>query len=337
MAADGLRNRHVLDQRARATKDRRVSTVVRSLRVEDLDEADHIFRVAFGTFLGFPDPATFGGDVDYVRGRFRAAPAAAFAADHDGRLAGSVFAVCWGSVGFFGPLSVRPDLWNRGVAQRLLEPVMACFDAAGVTHAGLFTFAQSAKHVGLYGKLGFHPRFLTAVMGKPLAAPRSPAPIWARYGMLDPAARARVLADARVLTDGLHSGLDLGAEIAAVAQLGFGETVLLQEGDALAGFAVCHVGAGTEAGGGNCYVKFGAVPTGPEAARRFGLLLDACEAFAAAAGAATLTAGVNLARDRAYADLLARGFRTVMQGVAMHRPNAPGYSRPEVFALDDWR
>src|SRR6185369_3343147 len=42
----------------------------------------------------------------------RAAPDAAFAADVDGRLAGSVFAATWGTLGFFGPLSVRPDLWG---------------------------------------------------------------------------------------------------------------------------------------------------------------------------------------------------------------------------------
>jgi hypothetical protein len=84
-------------------------------------------------------------------------------------------------------------------------------------------------------------------------------------------------------------------------------------------------------------VKFGAVPDDLDRERRFARLLDACERFARDAGASTLTAGVNLARDRAYAALRRRGFRTFLQGVAMHRPNVPAYSRPEVFALDDWR
>jgi hypothetical protein len=35
--------------------------------------------------------------------------------------------------------------------------------------------------------------------------------------------------------------------------------------------------------------------------------------------------------------MLARGFRTGVQGVAMHKPDEPGYSRPDVSALDDWR
>jgi hypothetical protein len=27
----------------------------------------------------------------------------------------------------------------------------------------------------------------------------------------------------------------------------------------------------------------------------------------------------------------------MLQGVGMHRPNEPGYSRPDVWAIDDWR
>ena len=35
--------------------------------------------------------------------------------------------------------------------------------------------------------------------------------------------------------------------------------------------------------------------------------------------------------------MLTHGFRTDIQGVAMHRPNEPGYSRPGVYLIDDWR
>jgi hypothetical protein len=33
----------------------------------------------------------------------------------------------------------------------------------------------------------------------------------------------------------------------------------------------------------------------------------------------------------------AHGFKTIIQGIAMHRPNEPGYSRPGLYVLDDWR
>jgi hypothetical protein len=52
---------------------------------------------------------------------------------------------------------------------------------------------------------------------------------------------------------------------------------------------------------------------------------------------ANLLAGVNTAREEAYRHMVKRGFRPEIQVVTMHRPNEAGYSRPGVFALDDWR
>jgi hypothetical protein len=46
---------------------------------------------------------------------------------------------------------------------------------------------------------------------------------------------------------------------------------------------------------------------------------------------------VNTAREAPYRRLLARGFRTIIQGVAMQSPNEAGYSRPAAFVIDDWR
>jgi len=307
---------------------------VRPMREADIAESDRVFRLAFGTFLGMPDPMQFAGDADYIASRVRSSNTAAFVADDDGTLAGSIVAVRWGSVGFFGPLTVPPDRWNAGVAQRLLAPVMATFASWGTTHEGLFTFADSAKHVGLYGKFGFWPRFLTTVGVKRVGA-RSGATV-ATFAGLSASERAGCLADCRALTDGLYPGLDLADDIESVHRLGLGDTVLVAD-DRIAGLAVCHVGAGTEAGSDTCYVKFGAVRGGAGAEERFGALLDAVEAFAASQPVANVSAGVNLARERAARVLKARGYRTLLQGVALHRPNEAGYSRPEVFALDDWR
>jgi hypothetical protein len=117
-----------------------------------------------------------------------------------------------------------------------------------------------------------------------------------------------------------------------------GDTALLWGGDSrLAGFAICHCGPASEAGEGNCFVKFGAVRPGPGADERFVALLDACAGLAIAKGMTSVVAGVNTAREEAYRAMLGRGFRTQIQGVTMHRPNEPGYSRPGLFVLDDWR
>src|SRR5688572_19532700 len=110
--------------------------IVRPLKQSDLTAADHVMRLAFGTFLGLPEPTAFMGDADYVRTRWAADPLAAFGAESDGSLVGSNFATNWGSVGFFGPLTIRPDFWDRGVGKLLMEPIMERFSTWGVRHAG---------------------------------------------------------------------------------------------------------------------------------------------------------------------------------------------------------
>jgi GNAT superfamily N-acetyltransferase len=309
---------------------------VRALRNSDLAIADRVMRLAFGTFLGMPDPATFMGDADYVRTRWRSDPSAAFAADVGGELGGSVFTTNWGSVGFFGPLTVRPDLWDRGVASRLMEPVTACFERWGTAHAGLFTFPHSAKHVGLYRKFGFWPRFLTAIMSKPVAPAACPAR-WTKFSELPEGERDAMLVACRELTGAIYDGLDVTGEVRAVHDQRLGDTVLLGDGHRLAGLAICHSGAGTEAGSGAAYVKFAAARPGPTVDRDFAWLLEACEELAGQASASRLAAGISTARREAYRTMLARGFRTVIQGVTMHKPDEPGYHRPGVYLIDDWR
>lgn len=312
------------------------SVAVRPMTEADLAEADRVSRVAFGTFVGAPDPERFFGDAEFVRARWRADRHAAFVAVHGDRVVGSNFVTNWGSVGFFGPLTVDPPFWNQGIAKRLLEPTVALFDTWGTRHAGLFTFAQSAMHVGLYQRFGFWPRFLTAVMSAPVTPP-AVLPGSIRMSALAAAARPGALAAVRELTETVYPGLDLTREIESVLNQSLGDVLLLGDNAALQGVAICYIGAGTEAGGGNCYIKFGAVRPGSDAGRQFGLLLDACHRLAADNGATTLAAGANAGRDKAWKALVQRGFRTGIQGVSMHRPNDAGYSHGDSYVIDDWR
>lgn len=138
--------------------------IVRPLAELDLPQAQRIVRTAFGTFLGVSDLDNFWTDFDFVYGRHGAEHTASFAIDAEDGLAGSNFATRWGSVGFFGPLSIRPELWNRGLAQPLVAAASDAFESWGLRHAGLCTFPHSTKHIWLYQKFGFYPRYLTAIM-----------------------------------------------------------------------------------------------------------------------------------------------------------------------------
>lgn len=312
------------------------AVLIRPLRQDDVDTADQIMRTAFGTFLGAPEPLKVFGDIEYVRPRFAARPGCAFAAECDGDLAGSNFATRWGSFGFFGPLTVRPDLWHNGIASRLMQPVIDLFDSWHLRQAGLFTFPHSPRHIGLYQKFGFWPQQLTPLMAKQAGTALGGRGPLSTYSTLSQENRTAALASCRELTDAIFGGLDLADEIGATEAQRLGDTVLLDDGEALDGFAVCHCGAG-EAGSGTCFVKFGAVRSGPQARARFERLLDDCERLASARGLGRIVAGVNTARHDAYCAMLDRGYRTWLTGIVMQRPNQPGYCRPDAYVIDDLR
>jgi GNAT superfamily N-acetyltransferase len=313
-----------------------MNTSIRLLQKNELSTAEHIFRLAFGTFIGLPQPTDFGGDASYIPCRWKADPTAAFAAEVDGRLVGSNIATCWGSVGTFGPLTVHPDFWDRGIAQHLIEPVIARFAQWGTQHAGLFTFPNSPKHHALYQKFGFYPRFLTFIMAKPIHIAQQELP-GTKYSELDAKQQPNCLQECSKLTDMIYSGLDLSREIEAVHAQNLGDTVLLWDEIGLAGFAICHCGTGSEAGNDVCYIKFGAVRPGIQAGEQFEHLLTLCEAYGATQKMLSLVAGVNTSHDAAYSKMVARQFRTEIIGVVMHKSNDPGYNRSDVFVLDDWR
>jgi len=267
-----------------------------------------------------------------VRSRWATGPVGAFKATADGTLVGSAFVTCWGSFAVFGPLTVRPDMWGRGVGSRLWEACVPLLESWGVRSTGLYTLPASTKHIHLYRKHGFWPGALTALTEKTVTA--SPGIVETHCSLYG--RDATTLEACCELTDAIYPGLDLRREFDAVAEQGVGDVVLVRDGDGVAGFAVCHVGPGSEAVDGSCYVKFAAVRLGDDAAR-LDALLDACETFAAVQGATRLEVGVSLARRSAAERLAARGYHTFRHGVAMHRPVDGAFDRPDALVLDDWR
>jgi predicted N-acetyltransferase YhbS len=305
------------------------------MQQSDLAEADRVFRLAFGTRLRLPDPMRFRGDSRLLQPRFATYPDAAFVALAEDRLVGSIIGMDWGRVFILGPLSVDPAYAGRGIARRLMRELMGRVDARGFDLVALFTVPDSPTHIRLYESFGFVLQMLTPVMAKAIVPGGSGVEPLTLYSGLDSAGQAEALTGCRAVAESVFPGLDLSREIRAISEQHLGEVVLLRAGGAVAGFALCHAGAGSEAGSSNLFVKFAAVRPGDSAG--FARLLDQYEELGRAVGAQRLVAGCNTGHKPAYALMRERGFRAEMVGVAMHRPDQPGYNRPEIFVIDDWR
>jgi hypothetical protein len=213
---------------------------------------------------------------------------------------------------------------------------MPVYDRWRCRAAALYTFPQSLTHVALYQRYGFWPRSLTAIMNRPVTT-APPVPQARSLTAMSAGEREDAVAQCAALAGQLYSGMDLRDEIATVVAHPTADALVLTEASTIAGFAICHVGPRSEADTGVAYAKFAAVRPGPNAARDFQRLLEAVNDFAQRSGATRLAASVNMGCMEAYRLMLAAGFRTAMQGVAMHRPWIEIYDRPDVFALEDWR
>jgi GNAT superfamily N-acetyltransferase len=316
------------------------SIQVGPLRENELEEAGRIVRLAFGTFLGLPNPLEFMGDRDFLTPRWRSRNTVVLAAREDGRLLGSNAITRWGSFGFFGPLTVSPDCWSRGIAQQLLSATMKVFARWRVQHSGLFTFASSPKHVGLYQKFGYWPGSLTALMKRTPQPPawtlKSGAKVPVLLSALSDREKRQAIAACTKLANSIEKGLDLTEEIRAVLKQRIGEVPLIYGQRSLDSFAVCMNGPGSEGGANTCYVKFAAARGGPGSGERFDRLLDAIEALALARGA-ELEAGVSLASDDPFHRMRSRGYRMTALGIAMQRPRGEAINRPGNCVLGDWR
>lgn len=302
--------------------------LIRIAREDDLAELHHIFALAFST--QFDRPIEMFGDRKLIETRWRTDPASVLVAEVDGRLVGSNVATVWGRFGWFGPLTVHPEYWNRGIAQALMVPTMQRFADRRTTTEALYTLPSSPKHIALYQRYGFWPRRLTASLARPPEAAGSTG--FVAFSALDADAQRAALDEIRSLCARIFDGLDPTAEVVAVAKQRLGDTLIVRgPEDAVAAFAICHYGAGSEAGSKDLSVKFGAAAGGAS----YQPLLDAVLSHGAGVNAERVVLAVNAAREGAYRAALDRGFRIAMLGVAMVRGNVA--DDPGAWLIEDFR
>ena len=142
-----------------------------------------------------------------------------------------------GSEGWMGPLAVRPDYQGGGVGKEVVRAGVEWLRGRGARTIGLETMPRTMDNIGFYSGLGFVPGRLTLTLTLDAAPGDRPPVLLGRLGGRE---RESALAECRALTESLLPGYDFTRELVLTEQLALGDTLLLREGGALVGFALCH-------------------------------------------------------------------------------------------------
>jgi ribosomal protein S18 acetylase RimI-like enzyme len=267
------------------------------------------------------------------------------AEEGDGKIVGAAVAVMWGTVGVIGPVAVLTHYQNQDIGQQLLTACQEFFDENKATLQGLATYPYSPKHLIFYQKYGYKPKGLVVVtskaldrtpVGGPKPAPKAPAAV-RRYSTLEEARKKQVMQKVRRITNHFWRGLDVSKEIEIVDGLTLGDTLLLEKGREVIGFAVCHLPPNSEAPHGSAYVKLLAIDSAHRKPEHLQALLAGVEDLAAAGQLQRVVVPAYTYYWTAYQTLLERGYHVDFTMVRMKRGKQEDYEDASDLVLDDWR
>ena len=325
---------------------------IRRVRKGDLSKVRDVMEQTFGDFLerqlGTRPRQAFGG-AQYVHHRWLMEPWGCFVAEEDSsKIVGAALAVTWGTVGVLGPVAVLTNYHNQTIGQQLIRAAQDFFDENKATLHGCVTYPTSPKHLYLYHKFGYRPKQLTAIMSR--AIDRGPARVAGlakagvkssltarRYSTLEEAKKKAALARIHKITNAVCRGMDLAKEIEIVDGLTLGDTLLLEKGREVIGFAVCHLPPNSEAPHGSAYVKLLAIDSRHRKPEHLQALLQGVEELAASGQLQRVVVPAYTYYWTAYQTLLERGYHVDFTMVRMKRGKQEDYEDPSDLVLDDWR
>jgi ribosomal protein S18 acetylase RimI-like enzyme len=325
---------------------------IRRVRKGDLSKVRDVFEQSFGDFLerqlGTRPRQAFNG-AQYVHHRWLMEPWGCFVAEEDGaKIVGAALAVTWGTLGLVGPVAVLTHYHNQSIAQQLMRAVQEFFDENKSTLHGAVTYATSPKHLALYHKFGFKAKALTAVMSRTLERPGArPAvarpPVAKstltvrRFSSLEETKKKAALARFHRITNGVCRGMELAKEIEIVDGLALGDTLLLERGTELLGFAIYHAPGVSEAPTGCLYVKYLAIDPRHRKPEHLEQFVSGIEELAQEQGLSRVILPVYLRYWLAYSTLIRCGYQIEFTMVRMQKGKPEDYEDPADLVLDDWR
>ena len=142
-----------------------------------------------------------------------------------------------GAEGWMGPLAVHPDWQGVGLGKAVVRAGADWLAARQTRVIGLETMPRTMDNIGFYSTLGFLPARLTITVT--LDAARADAPV-ALLSRLPEKTREELIATCQAIAAARIPGYDFSREIRLTGELGLGDTVLLERGGRVRGFAIFH-------------------------------------------------------------------------------------------------
>lgn len=142
-----------------------------------------------------------------------------------------------GAEGWMGPLAIDPAYQGHGVGKRIVSAGVDWLRNNGARVIGLETMPRTVDNIGFYSSLGFVPGYLTLTMTTEAAYAEHRVQQLSRVSTQ---VRPDVLAQCRALVNALLPGYDFTRELLLTDALSLGDTLFLQHGESVDGFALCH-------------------------------------------------------------------------------------------------
>ena len=217
---------------------------------------------------------------------------------------------CSGDEGWMGPLAVRPDSQGRGLGKAIVGAGIDWLRRAGARVIGLETMPRTVDNIGFYSSLGFVAGRLTITFT--LEGADGPVERLARCGAAE---RDELVAEFAAITSVVMPGYDYRREMELTAAFGLGDTLVIRDGDRVAGFAVCHAAPLVE-GRARDELRVLKVVLADE--RHVGALVRAVSRYARESGASRAALRVQSDYEAAYRGVVAAGGRVRWTDLRMY-------------------
>jgi GNAT superfamily N-acetyltransferase len=240
--------------------------------------------------------------------------------DESGEVAAFNVAHRSGAEGWMGPLAVRPDRQGAGIGKAIVRAATDWLLERRVATIGLETMPRTVENIGFYARLGFAPGFLTVTMTRDLATRGHAAP--SLLSQRPPTARDATVTAAAQLVTALVAGPDFTREILLTADLGLGDTTLVDGPSGLDALVLWHSAPLAE---GRPREELRILKLAARDDRAFAAALAATEAAAARAGIRRVAIRCQTRYDIAFRHLIERGYRVRWTDLRM---TLDGYAEP---------